>query len=452
MSIIPSRLLKVQIASITEEAWWTTDDGTGDPWIGTPYRWAYSIILTAVQFHGSHQTREPYQYDLLDVKIGDWLANLSTGRAVQIVNMSNATATSIDVVVEDVERYNQFNDRDGNGAGGLSTGEAIIFAVNDAGIPLLAGVESNLFPASFQTDLISRFAHRNTMTTALRFDQPGHGFAIGDIIILDPADSLFKKAQANSAAAKNVIGRVSEIHTPLPDSFTIKPFDTIHHDITPALPGGRGSLIYLHPTISGALTATKPDSWALPVYLQLDANGSRGLVLNRGIDIVGPSGRGTSVQVVADITARNELTVADGDQVFVIDAGQNEWALFLYRSGTWEQIATRDSSDVDARSITKTITFNDGVVSLHRVSSSSRVTDVTVEVTQAFNSNAILMVGDGDSASRLMDATDADLSVPGVYRTTPYHQYTGGTETDLLVTVDPAGSITGEARITISYS
>lgn len=280
-AVIPSKLLSLILTTLTEVDWWTADDGTGDPWIGSPYRWQITAAVQ-VQPHSSHQTREPYQYNGLDLKVGDWLANMSGGRALRIVSFSSQTAEEVTFIAEDVDRYNQFNDRDGNGAGGLTEGEAFAFEVSEDGTPILIGVPPNILSASFQSDLAARFSHRNIFRKYISVNQPSHGMNVGDPIYLDGTGVYFKSS-ANADAAR-MIGIVTSTNTPGVDWFSFRPIGEVVRNISPPLPGQQGDVIYLGVT-PGTFTATRPISNAKPVFIQMDAAGSMGVLLQQGISV-----------------------------------------------------------------------------------------------------------------------------------------------------------------------
>jgi hypothetical protein len=90
-------------------AW--VDSPSSDPWINTIYKWNVEIDLFGPQAHGDSSTRIPMAYDALDVKVGDWIADIASGKAVKIISvLPNTTSFTLHAQVEDVERYNIFTD------------------------------------------------------------------------------------------------------------------------------------------------------------------------------------------------------------------------------------------------------------------------------------------------------------------------------------------------------
>lgn len=452
MTTKPCKLLKVDIINANASAVWEANPEDPNDYYGYPFQWELSLNVYS-QPHSDYSSVVPLSYTGLDIKVGDWIASGAFGSAWKIISISSTDYSTVTCVVEDVDRYNTFNDYTQSGNGSPNSGIAFVFEVSEDGMPLINGVEPNLLSPSFQTDLFARFFHRNASKN-IPIRQASHGFVTGDLIYIDDADGMFKKAVANSAKVKNLVGVVSEVGVPHPDDFAFKPFTKVNENITPALPGTKGQLIYLHPSVPGTLTSVRPDRWAQPIYIQLDDSGTRGLMLSQGVDIVGPSGRGTSVQVVADMTARDALSVADGDQVYVVDAGEGEWALFLYKDiGGWTQISNQDSSTVDARTVSVTFDVNTtSPIEICRVSPNARVTQVTVEVLSAFSTNATLTIGDDTINNRLMDEAEIDLSTEEKFNSNTVYQYEGTTETMLKAYFTANGSAFGQAKITVSYS
>jgi hypothetical protein len=450
MNVKPVKLLKANITSQSVNEVWNIY-AAGDPHIGKPYRWDISMNVN-IQAHSDGSTTVPYAYTALDVKVGDWIANGTNGAAVKVIAIASQTVNYVQCTVEDVDRTNTFADPLQSGNGSIGTGTAFVFELDGSGYPLLNGVEPNTLPATFVTDLMVRFAKRNPYKDFVPVRQTNHGFQQGDVIYIDD-DGLYKKAVANSEKVRLIVGIVNGIGVPTTNDFTFRPLGQMVDNITPVLPGTKGSMIYLHPLIAGGLTATKPDRFAQPVYIQLDETGSKGLLLQRGIDMASASGRSSSNQVVATIAARNALSVVDGDQVFVQDTGEGEWALYLYNGGEWTLINDQDSADVDSRTATVVITKDTvGAVEIYRVSPKVRITDVSVEVTEAFDTNAILNIGDDEVNNRLMDEDEMDLSSVDVYNASSTYQYGGTTETTIKAYFDAMGSATGSLKITISYS
>ena len=105
---------------------------------------------------------------------------------------------------------------------------------------------------------------------------------------------------------------------------------------------------------------------------------------------------GGGTTVVADIAARNALSPTVGDMVYVIDAGNTEYAFYVYSGGAWKLLADEDSANTDANTISTTITQagGSGTTAIGTVSDGSRINLISVEVTQAFDDTPTLTIGD----------------------------------------------------------
>ena len=163
-------------------------------------------------------------------------------------------------------------------------------------------------------------------------------------------------------------------------------------------------------------------------------------------------GASSNTYVVADITARDALTAAEGDQAFVRSgATTGEWELYLW-DAAWILIATQDSASTDAKTIEAIVVpATISPVLLGNVSPDSRVTVVTIEVTVAFDGAPTLTVGDSANNSRLIDDMLHDLSETGTYTTTTDYVYGGASDTDINGYFSAGGATTGSARILVTY-
>jgi len=169
---------------------------------------------------------------------------------------------------------------------------------------------------------------------------------------------------------------------------------------------------------------------------------------------IGQGIRKGEVYSVLDNTQRLQLDVIVGDGAYVEDGGNGEWQYWLYTSSGWELIATQDSARTDADVLSIVLTNADtGTHLVGTVSNNSRVTNVTVEVTQAFDDvNATLNVGDASVNDRLMSEDIIDLTEAGTYTFTPSYVYDAGGDTDLNAYLNTGTSTVGALKVIISYS
>lgn len=175
---------------------------------------------------------------------------------------------------------------------------------------------------------------------------------------------------------------------------------------------------------------------------------------------IGQKGTSTSKSsVVADIDARDALTPNAGDFVHVVDASgiptdaaAGEYADYVYDGTAWRLVATQDSARSDSLTSKVTITSaSSGTISLGRVGNGARVVEVSVEVTDEFDGDMAISVGDSGDNSRLMGADQNDLQGAGSYVTTPIYQFPAGQETEISIFVTGTATA-GSANVIVTYA
>ena len=275
-AVKPVKLLQINVTDIEDQADWGEDDGSGDPFIGFPYRWTVTFSVTT-QTHSNYQTPTPFFYDGLDVNVGDWIATVNGGSALKIISISTQASDHIICIAEDVERYNTFSDFTQNGAGSIPLGSGYLFSLDDDNNPIIFPVQPGYLPDTFITDLMSRFRHRNYLRNFVSVRQVGHTMTVGSAIYLSGV--TYFKAQANSLSTDKIIGFVTEVGVPGLEYFTYRPIGRIVDNISPILPGNPGDLVYVSDITAGAYISTKPLTNARAVYIKL--SDTRGIQLDR---------------------------------------------------------------------------------------------------------------------------------------------------------------------------
>lgn len=247
---IPAKVLTVNVSSITGTERWPHDDGEGDRWWsgGTSpkfYRWRM-VMSVAAKNHGSHLTRDDFQYNGLDISSGDWIAAANSGLALKIISVENKTKNSVTCVVEDWLRYNTFRSQTGTGV--FDTGTAVVFTINEYGLPMIDPLPAGVVSVDFYSNVISRFQYLNPRSNYV-LEQTNHGFAENDSICVDRSGNFVK---ANSQVLSKFVGIVTHAG-PGPDQFMIQTSNKIV-DFKPAIPGNAGDFVYAD--IDGGLTTT----------------------------------------------------------------------------------------------------------------------------------------------------------------------------------------------------
>lgn len=258
---VPNKLIEITVNSVSGTEFFQYANGTGDRWWenGTSpkfYRWEIVASVTT-QDHGSHLTREPFEYNGLDIYVGDWIAKTNVGAAFKIVSVESKTESDVTLIVEDEYRYNTF--RSSLGDAGLNTGPYIAFSVSPDNLPLIDPLPSIGIGSTFLGNIISRFQSFNERNI-FQLQEQGHSFIENDLVAMSGGQFVI----AGSNSYDKLVGTVIN-PGPGPDNFLIQPFNTIHEGIFPALPGSKGDIIYVDDT-TGTYTTTVTEK---PVYLQL---------------------------------------------------------------------------------------------------------------------------------------------------------------------------------------
>jgi hypothetical protein len=164
-----------------------------------------------------------------------------------------------------------------------------------------------------------------------------------------------------------------------------------------------------------------------------------GLNIEQGI-------RSSGITVVANMTGRDALNALVGDQCYVIDDGNGEWATFTYSGSAWTKVSGERSVAVDARTIKEVVALPGATTTIGTVSEDRRILNVSVTVLQA-----------------LTDAPDftIDVGANTVWQFSQHGASTVGTyvvDSDLITTARedvvvniPSNTATGNIRVEVSY-
>ena len=318
----PNKVLSVTVNSIAGTEYWDHANGSGDIWYSGSaskkyYRWEITFSVTDQQ-HGSHLTRDDFRYTGLDIAVNDWIGGATTGQCLKIISISSKTRTSVTCVVEDWLRYNTFKSTTGNGIFG--TGAAVVFTLNENGIPMLDPLPTSV-SSSFFTEVLSRFNYLNPQLNYV-LEKTAHGFSKGDVIAVTSSGY----AKANAVTADRMIGIVTETG-PGPNQFMILPNQRII-DFDPSIPGIQGDYIYVDS--SGNLSNTDTGSGkvaflnvrsAIPTVLtgdQADPTLGNGNVIafnGEEITFTGNGGSANISEIVTQINAHtsNHSVIASTD-------------------------------------------------------------------------------------------------------------------------------------------
>jgi hypothetical protein len=306
---VPAKVLECFVESQTGEGAWPFNDGTNDPfWLfGTnprDYRWRLTIRVKP-QTHSSHKTRRPRIYNGMDVKVGDYVASTVDGTALRITRIDSKSDDNVVCLVEDIFRYNTFRDVSGLGSGLFAVpGEAMIFEVNEHGLPVVDPLPPSGTGSAFYANLMSRFQNLEKVSNFI-LRKTDHGFKLGQLVSADGVNNTFVLTDDDNPY---LIGTVTFVNGP--HHFTINPIQKIVDSID-ALPGNVGDILYADPNIAGSLTTvagTNPVMIKLRNYTSTsvrstiaNATSLAGNILTiNGVDVTIPAGgslAGLSTQI-----------------------------------------------------------------------------------------------------------------------------------------------------------
>lgn len=197
------------------------------------------VFVVTTQIHSAVSSRSPGKYTGMDVSVGQWIADSTSGQAWQIIEVREKTDTQVRVLVQDVYRYNTFRDPSGIGRADPLPGYFIIFNLSDSGIPQIDPVPEFGVSSSFAQNLNSRFEYINTQYDFALY-QENNTFQEGDVIAADNDTNTFLLADGSHRV---VLGRVTSISNEKPGWFTINPVQKIV-DFLDYLPGDIGDIVY----------------------------------------------------------------------------------------------------------------------------------------------------------------------------------------------------------------
>ena len=269
------------------------------------FRWQITMDVET-QTQSSNLTRNPGRYNGMDVNVGQWIANLTTGQAWQIISIESKTELNVTAIVQDIDRYNTYRDPVQLGNGSPSLSSYVIFNIGDTGIPEIDPLPAGGAAAEFSINLQSRFQYINQQYDYALY-QSGNTFVVGDVIAADATTNSFVLSDATNKIA---VGRVTSISDTIPGWFTVNPVQKIV-DFLDYLPGDVCDIIYTSTTIPGEITTTPGGA---ELYIKLRNNTSS--VSNATAAGGTASGNtfqlnGVDVQVLGAGTATDLMTAAN---------------------------------------------------------------------------------------------------------------------------------------------
>jgi hypothetical protein len=169
-----------------------------------------------------------------------------------------------------------------------------------------------------------------------------------------------------------------------------------------------------------------------------------GLNIEQGI-------RSGGTSVVANITARDALNALVGDNCYVIDAGNGEWATFIYNGTSWTKVSGERSVATDARTLVLDVNLSTttGTQTIGYITADRTVISVRVLVTTPAAADAEVTVGISSNTSAFSESRDTVLSQIGQYVTNPDYRTTAYTEVVANITRPTPGA--GQFTVILTY-
>ena len=261
---IPPKVITGSVTASSVSNYWIYPNGDDDKWwlLGSsPRGWQYEFTLSInTQSHGSHLTRKPFEYNGMDVKVGDWMAFTGDGICLKIVSVSSKQEGTVTLIAEDYQRYNTFKSSSGNPISGGS--DCIIFELQESGLPIIDPLPTG--PGDkFQSNVGARFARQNIRDN-FELYLANNSLTKGEVV--SAANGTISATTCSTAA--NMIGFVS-MPGPGPDYVTIRPHNRfIDYDTT--IPSGNpGDKIYL--TDDNSLTLDGANSCGKTAFITVNS-------------------------------------------------------------------------------------------------------------------------------------------------------------------------------------
>lgn len=266
MTIRPAKVIYGWLSGLTVLDTWDYDDGTGDPWVGLPYKYSATVRVTA-QPHSSPTDGNAgagFFYTGLDVAPGDWVFSSGGARIMLITAVTVTDENNITIEMLDDDRVNVANDFTQLGQAGIPGGDCYIFEAR-GGIPALYPLPPNLpgpIPTQAVAEIISRFSSMRK-DRYLDVTQPEYGFPVGQALTLG-SDGLYYAytGDPNHAMCGVLVERVATADGP--HKFRYAPVGPV---IDLNVAGDLGAIIYIDS--SGSYTQEPASDFAQAAFIKL---------------------------------------------------------------------------------------------------------------------------------------------------------------------------------------
>lgn len=378
------------------------------------YRWRANLGIIQ-QDHNDPNTNTANLYNGLDVQEGDYFSTTINARILKIITIEAQSETNVQAIVEDDDLVNILSSP--NGEGIIPDSEAIIFKLDNEGMPQLFPLPAILpahFNRGFAEEIVSRFRWRGSGTT-ITVEKTNHNFNVGRAIYLDPTLGY------NHDDNGEPVGIIEEIGYPGVDYFRFRPFGKI---VKIQLAGAVGTLYFRDITIPGGfLTDQQPNVSETPILIKIDDDTAltiTGISKNIVAQNPGQVAQAKDLIVVSNIAARDALTPVQGLLVFVrnsdADIGTSDYSLWIYDNG-YKLIQTADTiepKDRVAKTYNLTGLTGSSSLDIMDIERQSAVQSITIRVTQPFTTGTVT-VGEQGDPDKYADEDNFDITSIGTY-------------------------------------
>jgi hypothetical protein len=158
--------------------------------------------------------------------------------------------------------------------------------------------------------------------------------------------------------------------------------------------------------------------------------------------------RSSRTVVVANIMARDALYPIVGDQAYVLNDENGEWAFYIYNGSAWTGVGGQRSFETDAKTAEMTITFPSADQPIVTVSGGRKILNVSItivdELTVSDDFDFDIMIG----TTSLWKYSNFDVVKSGTYIEEP--SYITPSRQDLRFVIG-GGTATGTIQIQVTY-
>jgi hypothetical protein len=171
-----------------------------------------------------------------------------------------------------------------------------------------------------------------------------------------------------------------------------------------------------------------------------------GLNIEQGI-------RSSGTSVVANIMARDALNSLVGDQCYVIDDGNGEWATFTYDGTQWTKVGGERSVATDAKTLVTSYnlaTKPSSVIELGTISTGRKIINIGIDVENATrNTDTSLVEIYTDKEETLLETRDSLLIGNAIFTVDP--EYITTDYTTIFANLNNYTGNTGIVTIKLTY-